>query len=707
MVDVLHLDYETAADVDITQVGLDVYSSPRSRPRVLMAAYRINRRGSLEHWEAHRRRMPAELKEALLDPGVEKWCFNAQFERVITRRVLKIDTPIRNWRCSMVLAYMQSFTGGLAEVGEQIGLPVEQQKTKDGKRLIRKFSMPQKTTVNQPFEWRNWITDEEDWELFCDYNRQDVITEEAVKARLIRFPILPKEWDYYELDQLINDRGIPVDPDFIDNVIWMSERRKGELTARMQEITGVDNPNSVSQLLPWLQGKFYPYGDIRKESVTKALKRHRKGEIELSDDCEVVLELRQWAARTSVKKANKAQLVVGDDGRARYLFQFAGASRTNRFSGREIQSQNMMRTPKEFDPEDDDGEKLEFVTNLIRRGDYQGFELFIDEPMLCLTGAMRSMFRAQDGRRFLVCDYASIESAGLAWVARCPSMLDIFRNNRDPYLFFGEMFYQKPYEEVTRAERQICKPPMLGCGYRLGPGKDKDGTKTGLLAYAENMGVDMTEEEADRAVKVFRDGFPEVRQFWYDCEKAIKYVLTTHKPMKLGYIVFEWLRPYLMIRLPSGRHIYYYKPRLEKRVFYTGNKVRKRVQSEGFFEDGAPAGKWITVEEDETYVRTVFTYMGRNQKTGQWTRLEGHGGVVTENAVQALTRDILMVGLERLRKAGFYLIGHSHDEGMSEQDDSGNYYTLDLKRELMTQDIDWAPGFPLKAAGWTGQFYRK
>ena len=705
MVDTLHLDYESKSDVDLTQVGLDVYSAHPST-RIVMASYRINK-NPLQHWEAHKSRPPAELLEALEDPEVEKWGFNAQFERVMTRRVLKVKTPRRRWRCSMVLAYMMSFTGGLKEVGEQIGLPIDKQKLSDGKRLIRKFCMPQRITKNQPFEWRNWITDPEDWELFGVYNNQDVITEEAIKDRLIRYPVLPEQWLHYELDQLINDRGIPVDPDFVQNVIWMSEKRKAELTARMKRITGVDNPGSVAQLLPWLIEERYPYADLRKESVTKALKRHKNEEIELTKPCKTVLELRQWAARTSVKKANKAKLVVGSDGRARFLFQFAGASRTNRFSGREIQSQNLMRTPKELDFEDDDGERLICATNMIRRGEYEAFKLFVDEPMLCFTGAMRGMFRAPDGRQFRVCDFSSIETAGLAWVARCPKLTDVFLTGKDPYLFFGTLMYRLRYEEITRAMRQICTPPMLGCGYRLSAGEDKDGVKTGLLAYAENMGIDMTVEEATRAVTVYRDEFPEVKQFWYDCEKCIRHVLTTHKSIKLGFVQFEWNKPFLLIRLPSGRCIYYYQPKLEQRIYYTGKKIRRRIRSEGYFEHGVPEGQWVTIEEDETRTRTIFTYMGRSQKTGKWTRLEGHGGVVTENIVQALTYDLLMVKAMRADEEGFNLIGHAHDELMTEQDDGENYHTLEYLRELFVEPVDWAPGFPLGAAGWTGQFYRK
>lgn len=689
---VLHLDFETASDADIRKVGLDVYSSSQSNPRVLMASWKIDG-GRLQQWDERDGRFPRELVELLEDPAVEKWAFNAQFERIISKRVLKIRTPRKGWRCGMVLAYAHSYTGGLAEVGEQCGLPLDKQKDKDGKRLIRKFCVPQKISKNQPYEWRNWITDPEDWETFLDYNGQDVIAEEALVYRLNRpeFPLTEDFWSDYELDQLINDRGLPLDLDFVDNIIWMSARRKAELNAQIKKITGSDNPNSTSQLLPWLREEGYPYDNLRKESVEKTLRRIKAKDpyVRVSKEGIRVLRLRQWASRTSVNKAVTAKRVVGTDGRARFLYQFCGASRTWRASGRLIQPQNMTRTPKVLEAEKD-ATKLDIATNIIRAGDYDALDLYIREPMVALTGTMRGMFRAPDGRNFTVCDFSSIESVGLGYQAGCERMLDVFRNGRDIYRDFGTAFYKKAYDEVTSAERQICKPPALGCGYRLSAGRDDGFVQTGLMKYASDMGIPMTQQEAEHAVKTYRETYVEVPQYWYEHERAARYVLRTHKPYEVGNTVYEWRKPYMLIRLPSGHCIYYYKPRLETRVVHTGRLIIRRG-----------------VETEETYERAVFTYMGKHQKTGKWVRLEAHGGVFTENVVQALTRDVLYVALRRLHDAGFYLVGHSHDEAKSITKIGDNYYTLERKREVMTQPIDWLPGFPLNAAGWVGPYYRK
>jgi hypothetical protein len=428
-----------------------------------------------------------------------------------------------------------------------------------------------------------------------------------------------------------------------------------------------------------------------------------------------------------------------------------------------------------------------------------------------------------------------VESAGLGWVAQCSRLLDVFRSGKDPYKDFATLFFEKPYDEVTRAERNICKPPTLGCfsadtlvfitrgwvpiscirkadlvfdgvdfvshdgvvdqgvkavidfngvsvtpdhgilcgddwcpvldvsrttrlekqaiasangmfsrtfgwgeehcttaagvpirpaaevrtydilncgprnrfmvwtnagpviahncGYRLSAGRINEGSKTGLLRYAEGMGIDMSEEQAERAVSVFRSGYPEIPQFWYGCEDAIRYTMQTQRPYEFGYLQFDYRKPYLTIRLPSGRLIYYYRPQYVKRKI----KIEWEKTSVG----------WTKVDQPYYIERVVFAYMGRKQGTTQWELVPSHGGVTTENIVQALTRDILKVGLQRLHEAGFKIVGHSHDEAIAVTPIGDNYYTLERMRELMSAPIAWAPGFPLNAAGWFGPYYRK
>lgn len=705
----LVLDYETFSEVDLRTKGLDLYTAHPSA-RVLMCAYAFDD-GPITLWEAHKGPLPADLREALLDPAVERWAFNAQFERVVTRRMLGLKTPYEGWRCTMSLAYLQCFKGTLDEVGKQMGLADAVTKDKEGDRLIRLFSMPQRVTKKQPHRIRDWRTDPADWNRFGEYCRQDVVAETAVWKRLIRFPIPAIEWELYELDQRINDRGKPVDMVFVQNAIEMVAKRKSEIVNQMKELTGLANPNSVSQFLPWLKDRGYPFDDLGADTVEKVLRDNTDAERPfITRECETALKLRQGSARTSVKKYDKLRDTTGRGDRARFLFQFAGASRTARWAGRRVQTQNLPRTPSAIEPEESDNHyddaKLRAVTEAIRDGDYEGLSLLMGEPLEGLVGCIRSAFGTTPGRRLLAADLASIESAVVGWLFGVKNILAAFAAGRDPYKDFATFFYRKPYAEVTKAERKICKPPALGAAYRLGGGEIRDGRRTGLWGYAENMGVvDMTRDQAHRAVKVFREEYaPEVAQAWKDLEAAVRRAMQDGAGrVRVGKIAFERMKPYMTLILPSGRRIFYFQPRIETRVVETGKMIRRR--SRGMFLDGAPEGQWIEVPE--TYERKVFTYMGQNQDTGKWTRLENHGGRFVEQMTQATAREVLAFGMLRLHRKGYRLCAHIHDEAVAEQRYDDPEHTLDRMIETLKEPVEWAPGLPLGAAGWEGRFYRK
>ena len=723
----LSLDYETKSRVNLKTDGLDAYSSDPSTS-VLMAAYSFDG-GKVRHWDSNdSERPPAELIEALEDPRVERWAFNAQFERVITNRVLGIRSPVRNWRCAMALAYMQSFTGGLDMVGKQVGLPLEKQKLDTGKKLIGRFCAPQKVSKNQPFEWWDALTHPREWEQFCEYNVGDVETEMAVTSRLIKFPVQQSEWDLYELDQIINDRGLPVDLDFVRHAIEMSDLRKSELTSAMREWTDLRNPNSTQQLLPWLQERGYPFADLRKDTVKKVLAENAEqtGGYDFVDDgagdeaddditnmilprsyeggflepdAVRVLMLRQQAARTSVRKYNAIVKSVGDDGLLRYTFQFAGASRTSRWSGRRFQPQNLARPPKELEADKklkawDEAPDLLMVavTDAIRQGDYDLLRLLTAEPMNYLAGMVRSSIRTPDeDEEFVVCDLSAIETCVTAWLTGCDRLLNVLRTGGDPYIDFGTDLYKKPAEDISKFERQCSKPAVLGCTYRLGGGELRDGKRTGLWGYAEAMGVNFTKAESAHAVSTFRKAYPEIPKTWYALEEAVHKCVRTKQKQKCSFwisgkrvevpVTFEYRKPYLLMWLPSGRALYYHLPRIEKRT-YQGR-------------DGEP------------YTKDIFTYMGKKQNTNIWTRIESHGGKIIENLVQAIARDVLKAGLLKAHDFGFTIIGHVHDEIITRQRRDDNYFTVGSLRDCMAEALDWAPGLPLGAAGYSAVFYRK
>lgn len=698
----LSLDFETYCDLNLKTVGLDLYSAHESCA-VLMCAYEIDG-GGVQHWDATANpRMPRDLLRALEDERYEIWAFNAQFERTILNRVLDIWPGIKRFRCTMVLSYMHSFAGGLEQIIERCGLGNDKQKMATGKKLIGMFCSPQSPTKNQPLRRFTSETHPVEWRMFVEYNKQDVVAETALKNRLHkkRYPIPQREWDFYALDQEINDRGLPIDRIFVKHALEMATARKQELVGVMLKLagkgSGITNPGSPSQLLPWLQERGYPFTDLRKDSVKKVLTadagrrsgelKEKKGELypTLTDDCVEMLKLRLQQSRTTPTKYNALLTSMGMDNRMRFVFQFDGAARTGRFAGRRFQPQNM--TTMRLGGDDSTHEYVMRVcTDAIRRDDYEFIQLLQAEPLDALAGLVRSSVRPRKGKKLVVCDLSSIESVVIGWVSGCERLLNVFREGRDAYKDFATELFKISYAEVTSYQRKMAKPATLGAGYRLGGGEIRDGKKTGLWGYAENMGVDMTRKEAHKGVATFRRVYKEIPAMWYALEDAIMRTIRKKETTSVGPISFSFAAPYLVCHLPSGRNIYYLKPQINKRwMEYTDRDTgeRKRVQKD------------------------QISYMGKQQNGNGWVRVESHGGKFIENIVQAIARDILREGLMRAKKFGFTLIGHVHDEIICEEDIDSDRYTLDNLRRCMTKAIRWATGMPLGAAGFEGLFYRK
>lgn len=695
----LSLDYETFCELDLKAVGLDRYSSHKSC-EVLMCAFQIDD-GEIEHWDATRDPMPKKLLRALLDDDFEIWAFNAQFERVITNRVLKIVPAIHRWRCTMALAYMHSFFGGLGDVAAQMGIRADKSKMATGTRLIGMFCKPQKLTRNNPHKRFTSWTHPVEWRMFVEYNVRDVLAENEIKRRLNkrRYFIPKREWEFYALDQLINDRGLPIDVGFVENALEMSNRRKAELLATMRDLTGLSNPGSPAQLLPWLQDRGYPLGDLKKDSVKKVLTAYKalqKGELEyhegeiypdeLTKRAVKVLKLRQQQARSSTSKYAALLAAVGEDGRMRYVFQFAGASRTGRFAGRRFQPQNLT-TLRGVDSE----KILMQITQAIRDNDYDAVCMYKVEPLDALAGLVRSSVRATRRKRLVVCDYSSIESVVIGWVARCKRLLRVFEQGLDAYKDFATELFGVAYEEVTKDMRKMAKPATLGAGYRLGGGDIIDGKKTGLWGYGENMGVDMSRKQAHKSVKVFRSVYHEIPKCWKDLEEAIRGVLrdkTTER--SVGPVTFFYEKPYLVCQLPSGRCIYYFDPKIVREVV---------------------TGKDPDTGERYEYVRQNITYMGKAQNSSKWVRVYSHGGKFIENIVQAIARDILREGMLACHYAGFNIVMHIHDEIVAENDDDDEEHNFAAMRAQMVRKKRWMKyngiGMPLGAAGSEMIVYRK
>lgn len=718
----LHHDYEVKSEVDLLAQGIDLYSSDPST-KILMCSWSLDDEPTQLWVPAEGQPIPGDLKEALRDSSVYKIAFNCQFERWIAWRVLlrqlgiEIERDYKPWRCSMALAYMFSFMGGLDDIAEQMSL--RHKKDPRGQALIREFCMPNKPTKNQPFVWRDQHSDPEDWEIFKQYCVRDNESEKELWTKLIRFGVPDWQWDLYELDQIINDRGLPINRRFVENALAIAERRKTELISEQNRITGLSNSNSTAQLLPWLQDRGYPYNNLQKASITKTLSAEESGvrsyieatpeernaglvpnypyahlnalgQVEgdgfLTAECRMVMRMRQASSKTSTTKYEATMDRLADDDRLRHCFQFAGGSRTNRWAGRALQPQNLPRTPKWLEPEDHiDFDRLDYCNTLIETGDYETLGVFAGEQMDAVAGCVRSTIQASENKKLVVSDLSSIESVVIFWITDCERGLNVFRDGRCAYKDFATDLYGVPYDQVTKAQRSGAKPAVLGAGYRLSGGELRDGEKTGLWAYAENMGVQMTKEEANRAVQVFRDTYSEIKNAWYQIEDTIERAMTAGgKIVKWGHLEFQIVKPFLRVGLPSGRSMWYYQLRVEK------------FEAEGRYGP---------------YMRTNISYMGKDQITQQWKRIESHGGKFIENFVQALARDILGFGMLAAHEAGYYICGHVHDEIISEQDADDDVHGLDGLRYCMTTAIqekfEFLRTMPLGAAGYEGRVYKK
>lgn len=697
----LHIDFETKCELDLKQVGLDLYTAHPSF-EIILCSWAIDD-DPVNLWDlTEDAEIPEQLYELLMDDDVHLHAFNAQFERTAMKRFLGLEPKISRWRCTMVHAYMLSFTGDLAEVGQQIGIDQNKQKLAEGKRLIRLFCMPQKHTKTNKVTWRDSLTDPEDWERFKEYCVMDTIAEREIFYFLDQpqFAVPDREWLFYALDQIINDRGLPIDRLFCTMALKMANRRKALLIERMNKITGLSNSNSGDQLTPWLKARGYPYDDLKKDTVKKVLaldKSRRDGDkiskeepqFELTDEARDILKLRQKSARTTHTKYAALLKAMGKDDRMRFVFQFAGASRTNRFAGRRFQPQNLtsLHALADFP------EVLAILNEAIRDEDDEFLEVLMTEPLDALAGLVRSAVHAKPGKILRVCDLSSIESVTIGWVTGCQRLLNVFRNGMDAYKDFATEVFHVAYEEVTKAQRKMAKPATLGAGYRLGGGELIAGKKTGLWGYAENMGVEMTRKEAHAHVRTFREVYPEIKNAWYQIEDAIKNTIRTGRPSKAVKCVFTIVKStrinktkFLCCTLPSGRRIFYHRPLIKRKPFiFTDSKTGERVKT----------------------MKDAITYMGKQQNGRKWVRIDSHGGKFIENIVQAIARDILREGIFAAHKAGFYIIGHVHDEIITEEAANDNDHNLDELRRCMIKKRKWYHDLPLNATGHEGVFYRK
>lgn len=706
---VLNIDYETFSEVSLPDVGTRAYAMhPSTYP--LMCAY------AFDDWDMdvtaqwvpeEGEPIPAELEDALLDERVIKHAWNAPFEIEITEQEV-CEVNVREWRDTMVLALSVSLPGKLETASKAVGLPQDRQKDARGKTLMRRFSFPRKPSKNNPATRFFWYDHPEEWEEYKAYNRRDVVAERGVLRRLRKWNLSPEEWELWHLDQEINRLGLPVNLGMVNNAIRLYEEALGDARlgtgafGEMAAITGLENPNSATkQLLPWLQSQGYMFDDMKKGHIRRAAEYFSKPPEHWSDefreaytqneDLKRVLELRLQTSRTSIKKyyafrdAAVPDPVNPDRGRICYTLQMNGAARTGRWGGRIVQPQNLPRPEKRFET------YQASLADDVWHMDLESLELVHGNVFDVLASAIRPIIQAPDGYVFVDADLSAIENRVLGWLARCDKILRVFRDRLDPYISFATYLYGKSYEELWHeykvlkdgTKRTIGKPGTLGCGYGMGPGEifeDPDTGEleaTGLVGYAWNMGVrQFTVEDSKLSVDTFRREFVEVKDYWYDLEREAKRCVRTGKPTEHDRIRFEMDAPFLKMILPSGRSLYYLRPRLEDIPTPWGEK------------------------------RLQMTYEGQNDKK-VWTRLHMTPGKFTENADQAISRDLLVHGMKIARKRGVKIPLHVHDQivGLVREDEAEA--KLKVLIESMEEQPAWARDLPLGSAGHIAKVFIK
>ena len=639
-------DLETYSSVDLTKCGVYRYCESEDF-EILLAAYSIDG-GAVQVTDlACGEKLPQEILDALEDETVEKWSYNSQFERICLSRLLGYPAgdylAPESWRCSMVWASTLGLPRSLESVGVVLGL--EKQKLTEGKDLIRYFCVPCRPTKANGGRMRNLPEhDPEKWERFKAYNLRDVETEMQIQKRLSNFPVPDVIWKEYHLDQEINDRGIGVDMELVRQAIAMDARSRERLTAAMRELTELENPNSVQQMKQWLADHGLETDTLGKKAVAELLKT-------APGPLREVLSLRQQLAKSSVKKYTAMENAVCADSRAHGMFQFYGANRTGRFSGRLIQLQNLYKNTM---PD------LAQARALVRSGNYEALSLLYEDIPDTLSQLIRTAFVPQDGRKLIVADFSAIEARVLAWFAGEKWVLEVFEKGGDIYCeTAARMFHCRVEKHGENAElRQKGKQATLSCGY---------GGSVGALKAMGALEAGMTEEELQPLVDSWREANPNIVRFWWDVDRAVKDCIRQRVPTETHGLHFDYRSAMLFITLPSGRRLAYVKPRIGENQF-GGESV---------------------------------TYMGVGG-TKKWERLESYGPKFVENIVQGTARDILCYAMQTLKNCS--IVAHVHDEIIIEAD---RRMSVAAVCEQMGRTPPWAKGLKLRADGYECEFYQK
>lgn len=645
---VLHIDLETYSDIDIGKCGAYRYvDSPNFE--ILLLAYTYDDGPVTVIDVAQKEGWPTQVLDDILSPDITKVAHNAAFERICLSKFLNTHLDPKAWHCTMVHALSLGFPASLADVGKALNLGEDKQKMAVGKRLITYFCKPCKPTQANGQRTRNYPHhDPEKWDLFKEYNRQDVVTEQAIYDKLMKFPLPESERILYCLDQSINDYGIGVDTDLMDKVFGYSKEYEAALRKECGALTGGINIHSIVQLKQWLtEQEGRQIDSLTKDDVDQLLK------LDLKPSSRRILELRQETGKTSVKKYEAFERSICSDGRIHGAFQFYGAGRTGRWAGRLIQPQNFPRNAFE---------DIALARQLVKSEQWDEIEMLYGSMNDVFSTLIRTLIVPPQGMTFAIADYSAIEARVVAWMADEKWRQEVFASGGDIYCMSATQMFGVPVEKHGQNShlRKKGKVAELACGYGGGVGALR---KMG----GEQMGL--TEKEMDDIVKKWRRSSPHVVRLWRELGDAAIEAIDTRLRVKCSHgVSFKYAKGILFMSLPSGRSLAYVQPRFDGRE---------------------------------------LTYMGMNQTTRKWERTKTWGGKLTENLIQAIARDCLAESMTKIQKAGYHIVMHVHDEVIVEVPSEDAEEHLKRIEELMGEPIEWAPGLLLTADGFTSEYYRK
>lgn len=655
----LSIDLETFSDINISKSGLYKYvQSPNFQILLFGYAWNFNADDVKVIDLAQGEKIPEELIQALQSSNVIKHAYNAPFEWYCLNKFF--ESPICQWQDTMLHGLYCGYTAGLAATGAALGLPEDKRKMSVGKALIKLFCVPCKPSKSNGNRTKTLPQHEpEKWDLFKEYNRQDVVTEMEIEKRLSVFPVPEQEQRLWELDQQINARGVKVDQDLINGALSVNDTITNELMNEAISISGLDNPKSVQQLSKWLEKETgTEITDLRKDTVKDLIKTTD------DDKSKRMLEIRQELSKTSVKKYTAMKEAACADDRVRGLLQFYGANRTGRWAGRLVQVQNLPRSYIET---------LDHARSCVKQKKIDALKLIYGSIPDTLSQLIRTAFIPSDGNLFVDADFSAIEARVISWLAGEQWRLDVFRSHGKIYEASASQMFGIPIEKIKKgnpeyALRQKGKVAELALGY---------GGSSGALINMGAIAMGLKEEELPEIVHRWRSTNKRIVDLWYSIENTALSVMRTGQPQVIkGLLIahegdYNTQQDFLTIRLPSGRKLFYAKP---------------------------------FIGQNEWGSDSIF-YHGMNQTTKKWETVSTYGGKLVENIVQAIARDCLAENIKKLSELGYQVVFHVHDEIILDVPEQ--YADLDAVCKIMGQPISWAPGLPLKADGFIAKFYKK